>query len=400
MLDRDRASPSMLRIDEMCWVKMEKQSVPFVPPADISRDDHKKFATSKFSIDFWPCIVHDLQLVVEVTQGKPHHKYIYEVFLLGTKTLLFVDSSRVIPYLAHTLSHSSFPPIPFPQPRFQRKPDILSEVISLMPNIGDKDVYDRGLALSVAIIASFYIKHHLTPLHHYKIIAKNEPTPIDCFKGVWLGAEMVWVGDMVRLYFNINIASPTQIENALSHCLFVNQIIAKNQTLYAIGTVYTMIKSSVEIFGLEDYPELVYDNDENQFIPLPPKGFKWVKLSHRSQHEVPINVIAGRYYSNVNIEDCEAKSQLKGIANSDNITMMNYNYIADGDIYKPYSLSIDRDETVTSAEVSINLHISLKHLYLVKILFIFRNVVNLNILDNGINLFSSDNNKNNNGKLK
>ncbi|TIA94824.1 hypothetical protein E3P96_04012 [Wallemia ichthyophaga] len=348
-LDRDRSTPSLLRLYELCWVRLDRQGLPFLPPPDIATEQHKLFVDNNYKIDYWPGEVVDFQFNVEVRDGQPIHKRQFEVFLLGTKTLVMVDEDRIRPYLSLIVQQKHFPPTYFPLPRFQNKPDVLFENISDIPHIANQDVYDRALALTVGIRASWNLKHHVTPIDHYQLIVKYQPEPLDCFKGIWLGGEMIWLGDMVRLHRSVGIEGG-QPENASSICMLVYYLIALDSTVHAVGALYAVEPTNEPAKPLKHYPDIMLDQEAQRHIPLPPSGHKWSRLAQGKHHTIPIDVIGGRYYPKVQCESGTIKNQLMGLEPADDATMMSFNYHEDESSFKPYVLSVDRNISVTEAE--------------------------------------------------
>ncbi|TIA93215.1 hypothetical protein E3P81_01031 [Wallemia ichthyophaga] len=348
-LDRDRSTPSLLRLYELCWVRLDRQGLPFLPPPDIATEQHKLFVDNNYKIDYWPGEVVDFQFNVEVRDGQPIHKRQFEVFLLGTKTLVMVDEDRIRPYLSLIVQQKHFPPTYFPLPRFQNKPDVLFENISDIPHIANQDVYDRALALTVGIRASWNLKHHVTPIDHYQLIVKYQPEPLDCFKGIWLGGEMIWLGDMVRLHRSVGIEGG-QPENASSICMLVYYLIALDSTVHAVGALYAVEPTNEPAKPLKHYPDIMLDQEAQRHIPLPPSGHKWSRLAQGKHHTIPIDVIGGRYYPKVQCESGTIKNQLMGLEPADDATMMSFNYHEDESSFKPYVLSVDRNISVTEAK--------------------------------------------------
>ncbi|TIA88534.1 hypothetical protein E3P99_02560 [Wallemia hederae] len=351
-LDRDRSTPSMIRLFELCWARLDSQGLPFVSPKDITPEHHKLFVDRNYHIEYWPGVVVDFQFSVEVKDGQPIQTRQFEVFLLGTKTLVMLDEERIRPYLALTVEHKHFPPTYFPMNRSQDISDvqILFENISNIPHISNQDIYSRSLALSIGIHASWHIKHVVTPLHHYQLIVKYQPEPLDCFKGIWLGGEMVWVGDMVRLHKGVKVGALPK--KALSLGMLVKYIIVTNKTINIIGALYALEPSKASLDSLRHYPDIMLDKDSQHYLPTPPIGHKWSKVAPEKHHQVPLDVIGGRYYPDLHCEPGSIKRQLTGLEPAGDATMMSFNYQSEGSYFNAYTVSHDRNTTITKAEVS------------------------------------------------
>lgn len=291
-------------------------------------------------IDYWPAFAHDIDYRKEVIQDKDGISYsvkeqVYIVtrpLISGTTNVRVLESS-IIPFRAWELDEFFVRRLQeiLPPHGFGSTSDFnsTSESIIFSPKgchgeLRDDVTFARAAPYyALAVQTAVQMDKYWTPM--YQI----EPGPSRSgtfYQGLWLGAERIWLDDLVRIHLDHNdlmthselqgrICPPEAESETRSIFMRITEIVVDDvvtpdgprKVLRVAGPAYYCVPDPAYTLARDDpgYLSAANSNDIKGVthgvhfpMPIPPIGFQYKPLSPFDEELVLDGfMIAGRYYS-------------------------------------------------------------------------------------------------------
>lgn len=271
------------------------------------------------TLRFWPGVVKG---VVSLAPGQPAEgpETLYLVTIISVERSYFVPQKSIIPFRAYSLDENTL--IDLQSSDTETLPNDFDHGFDPLPQSATPET-SPGLALERSplelFIADIKIAKHIATIwtatddyFHRSQQSRERAGNSRRYRGLWWGAERIWVGDLLILSFpESSIRYSNEDSSCFVHdedlplddrkpeekCVFLKlRALETVQTedgltvLEAIGSVYKLAPSLSSAQAKENRPRILE-------LPRPPDGFVFKEvLSADTETKLPLRLIRGRYY--------------------------------------------------------------------------------------------------------
>lgn len=309
-----------IRDGELVWI-------PLVQPIRHPLDP-------EVGIDYWPAFTYDVEFRKTVVYNTDHTSYtVKQQVMMVTRPLVCgmavvkVEESLVVPFRAWDLDERFVAfikraPIP---PNFSwASPSPIFKPGCCDGQLADGITFDLlAPYYALAVQTAAHMDKYWSPMYH---VQPGPSRPGAFYQGLWLGAERIWLDDLVRIHpdheeltthheLSGKIEPPEQGSETRALFMRVTEIVVEDvqtspgsfrKILRLAGPIYCSVPDKSYPFGPNDAAYLTppqtnaisgVSNGIHFQMPIPPPGFRYKPVTLPNQ-EVVLDgmMIAGRYY--------------------------------------------------------------------------------------------------------